>query len=131
MVRAVLEGVAFNLKLILDAFLEQGIEIQVMRLIGGGARSALWRQILSDVYNLPILQPSLLAEATSLGAAVAGGVGVGIFPDYSVAYDLVKLAQGERPDPSRVGRYSDLCGLFRRTYAVMEPIFESLDPGIR
>ena len=55
MARAVLEGVAFNLKMILDAFLEQRAAIQAMRLIGGGARSALWRQILADVYGLPIL----------------------------------------------------------------------------
>ncbi|MFC2015349.1 xylulokinase [Chloroflexota bacterium] len=129
MVRAVLEGVAFNLKLILDAFLEQGIQIQAMRLIGGGARSPLWRQILADVYNLPILRPALLAEATSLGAAIAGGIGVGIFPDYSVAYELVELAEAEQPVQSHVERYADVCALFQRTYAVMEPIFDSLGPG--
>ena len=43
MARAVLEGVAFNLKIILDAFLEQGAAIEAMRLIGGGARSPIWR----------------------------------------------------------------------------------------
>ena len=71
--------------MILDAFLEHsetGAVIQAMRLIGGGARSALWRQILADVYGLPILRPALVlspvegllaleTEATSLGAAIA------------------------------------------------------------
>jgi xylulokinase len=126
MARAVLEGVALNLKMILDAFLEQGAVIQAMRLIGGGARSALWRQILADVYGLPILRPALLAEATSLGAAMAGGVGVGLFPDFGVAHELVKVEEGERPDPAHNQRYTALYSLFQQTYTTLEPIFEQL-----
>jgi xylulokinase len=123
MARAVLEGVAFNLKLILDAFLEQGAEIQAMRLIGGGARSALWRQILADVYGLPILRPALLAEATALGAAIAGGVGVGLFPDFSVAHELVRVEEGEWPQPAVQARYAELYPLFQETYRALEPIY--------
>ena len=126
MARAVLEGVAFNLKMILDAFLEQGAEIQAMRLIGGGARSGLWRQILADVYGLPILRPALLAEATSLGAAIAGGVGVGLFPDFSVAHEFVQVEEAERPDLVHSQRYATLYDLFQRTYVALEPIFEQL-----
>jgi xylulokinase len=124
--RAVLEGVAFNLKMILDAFLEQGAAIHAMRLIGGAARSALWRQILADVYGLPILRPALLAEATSLGAAIAGGVGVGLFPDFGVAHELVQVEQVERPDPAHSQRYTALYEVFQQTYVTLEPIFEQL-----
>jgi xylulokinase len=126
MARAVLEGVACNLKMILDAFLEQGAQIQAMRLIGGGARSALWRQILADVYGLPILQPALLAEATSLGAAIAGGVGVGLFADFGVAHELVRVEETEQPNPSHSERYLALYDLFQRAYAAVEPIFAEL-----
>jgi len=126
MARAVLEGVAFNLKMILDAFLEQGAEIQAMRLIGGGARSPLWRQILADVYGLPILRPALLAEATSLGAAIAGGVGVGLFPDFSVAHQFVQVEKAEQPDPTHHQRYATLYHLFQQTYVALEPIFGRL-----
>jgi len=126
MARAVLEGVAFNLRMILDAFLEQGSAIQAMRLIGGGARSALWRQILADVYGLPILRPALLAEATSLGAAIAGGVGVGLFPNFRVAHELVQVEEAERPNPAHNQRYTALYGLFQQTYTALEPIFEQL-----
>jgi xylulokinase len=126
MARAVLEGVAFNLKMILDALLEQGTAIQAMRLIGGGARSALWRQILADVYGLPILRPALLAEATSLGAAIAGGVGVGLFPDFSVAHELVQVEEAERPNTAAQARYAELYSLFQETYRALEPIYEQL-----
>jgi xylulokinase len=126
MARAVFEGVALNLKMILDAFQEQGATIRAMRLIGGGGRSAAWRQILADVYELPILRPELLAEATSLGAAIAGGVGVGLFADYSVAHDQVQVREGEQPNPNTQERYRALYKLFGRTYTAMEPIFQEL-----
>ena len=126
MARAVLEGVALNLKMILDAFLAQGASIQAMRLIGGGARSPLWRQILADVYGLPILRPNLLSEATSLGAAIAGGVGVGLFPGFGVAHDLVQVVEGEQPNPAYRQRYAVLSDLFQRTYALLEPVFAEL-----
>jgi xylulokinase len=128
MARAVLEGVAFNLKMILDAFQAQGANIQAMRLIGGGARSGLWRQILADVYGLPILRPALLAEATSLGAAIAGGVGVGLFESYAVAHDLVQVQEAEQPNPAYRERYATLYDLFQRAYVALEPIFEDLAP---
>ena len=124
--RAVLEGVAFNLKIILDAFLEQGADIRAMRLIGGGARSPVWRQILADVYGLPILRPALLSEATSLGAAIAGGVGIGLYPDFGVAHQFVQVEAAEQPDASHRQRYAALYDLFQRTYTILEPVFEQL-----
>jgi len=126
MARAVLEGVAFTLKMILDAFLEQGAAIQAIRLIGGGARSALWRQILADVYGVPILRPALLAEATSLGAAIAGGVGVGLFADFRVAHKFVQVEEAERPEPAAQARYAELYPLFQEAYRALEPIYARL-----
>jgi xylulokinase len=126
MARAVLEGVALNLKMILDAFLEQGAEIEVMRLIGGGARSEVWRQILADVYGMPILRPALLTEATALGAAIAGGVGVGLFPDFRVARELVQVEEAEVPDAGAQADYAQLYPLFQETYRALESTFERL-----
>lgn len=126
MARAVMEGVALNLKMILDAFQDQDAGIEAMRLIGGGARSALWRQILADVYGLPILLPDLLAEATSLGAAIAGGVGVGLFPDFRVAHEIVQVEEGEQPNAEAAACYAELYPLFQETYRALEPIFERL-----
>ena len=65
MARAVLEGVAFNLRLILDCLRAQVSGIDAMRFIGGGSRSALWRQILADVFALPIHVLALQGDATS------------------------------------------------------------------
>ena len=126
MARATLEGVAFNLRIILDAFRQQQAPIRELRLIGGGARSPLWRQILADVFNLPILRPKLLVEATSLGAAIAGGVGIGLYPDYGVVSQLVQIEPGEEPSQAVVGRYEDLYQVFRETYQALVGVYDRI-----
>jgi xylulokinase len=124
--RVVLEGVALNLRAILEVLRGQGVNVEAMRLIGGGAKSAVWRQILADVYNLPIVQLKLSAEATALGAAIAGGVGVGLYPDYSVAHQLIPATAAENPNPATQARYEALYELFQQSYTALEPIYERL-----
>ncbi|NLD71887.1 MAG: xylulokinase [Chloroflexi bacterium] len=126
MARAVLEGVAFNLRIILDAFREQGAPIAALRLIGGGARSDAWRQILADILNVPLLRTGLIVEATALGAAIAGGVGVGLYPGYEVAAELAPAYPGEEPDPAHAGRYEEQYGVFREAYEALVPIYERM-----
>ncbi len=124
--RAVLEGVAFNMRLTLDALRENGVQIDRMRLIGGGAQSALWRQILADVYGLPILLPALTVEATALGAALAGGVGIGIYPDLRAIRQIIPAEQAEQPNAVYQTRYQTLYTLYQETYRALEPIMAQL-----
>lgn len=126
MARAVLEGVAFNLRTILETLTCQGAPIEAIRLIGGGARSGVWRQILADVLDHPLLRTELSVEATSLGAAVAGGVAVGLYEGYDVVENLVQVAPGELPDLDRAARYGELYEVFAQTYQVLEPIYERI-----
>jgi xylulokinase len=126
MARAVLEGVALNLRSVLVAFQGLTTPIVAMRLIGGAARSPLWRQILADVYGLPILLPRLLSEATSLGAAIAGGVAVGLYPDYGIARRFVQVEEGEHPNPTKHAQYDDIYALFMDAYRAVEPLFPRL-----
>jgi xylulokinase len=124
--RAVLEGVAFNLRSIFDALGAQRTGTTAMRLIGGAARSGTWRQILADVFGLPILLPALPIQATSLGAAIAGGIGVGLYPDFSVAHKFIGVAEAERPDPVAAARYAQIYPLFLEAYRALEPVFGKL-----
>ena len=124
--RAVLEGVALNLGLILDALRAQDVQVSRLLLIGGGARSAVWRQILADVLDLPIWLPALTTEATALGALVGGGIGVGLFTDFNVVDRLVSPRAAERPRPAAHRHYAALLDLFRQTYEALNPIFAKL-----
>lgn len=90
MARAVLEGVAFNLKLILDT-IEKDIVVEEITLIGGGGKSPLWQQILADITEKPLCVLEKLDEGTSFGAALIAGVGIGLFPDFSVTSRLLKM----------------------------------------
>jgi xylulokinase len=124
--RAVMEGVALNLRLIVDALEAQEIAVTAMRLIGGGARSTLWRQILADVLGVPILLPDLVTEATSLGAAIAGGIGAGVFDSFTVAEHFVRPRADALPEPAAQAHYAEQASLFRAAYGGLEPIFDHL-----
>jgi xylulokinase len=97
--RAVLEGVAFQLKMILDVFLEHGHEIKEIRFVGGGAENSLWGQIIADVFQREILVPEAPREAGCMGAAMAGGVGIGMFSDLSEAAKMIRIRDTVQPRP--------------------------------
>ncbi len=126
MLRAVLEGVTFNLKWILDIFLAQGAQIDAMRLIGGGARARFWNQIMADIYGLPVQRLSILEEATSMGAALAGGVAVGLYPDFSMAAAMNPIQETIDPDPQAAQVYAQTFPLFQEMYRSLEPTFNQM-----
>jgi xylulokinase len=126
-VRSVLEGVTFNLKIILDALQAQGVSPKTMRVIGGGAKSPVWRQIMADIYGLPVERPALLAEATSFGAALAGGIGVGFYPGFELAKQLTPVIETTLPVPSRKANYDNLYALFTRAYHACMPLYDEME----
>ena len=125
-IRATLEGITLNLKVILDAFEEQGANIEAMRVIGGGAQGSVWRRIMADIYEKPIVRPALLAEATSMGAALAGGIGVGIFPDFNFAETLTPIVDEIHPNPELQPLYDRLYSIFNQAYEAFEPLYKVL-----
>jgi xylulokinase len=125
-IRAVLEGVSMNLCTILDAFRAQGADVEAMRLIGGGARGRLWNQVMADVYGIPVQRLAVLEEATSMGAALAGGVGVGIYEDYSMAKAMNPVVETIEPDSEAQKVYADLYPIFQETYQALAPVYDHL-----
>lgn len=127
--RAVLEGVALNLRLILDA-LRSSIgtsepPMRAIRLIGGGGKSSLWPQMLADCFALPIHQLSLTSEATSWGAAMAAGVAVGLY-DWSLAAQRVTVTDVINPTPQGTALYNELTAIYADAYRALEPIYTRL-----
>jgi xylulokinase len=128
LIRAVLEGVAFNMRLIHEAFREQGVTSSRVRLIGGGARSRLWRSILADVLETPTARLNFIEEATSVGAAIAGGVGVGLFSSIREADRLVRETELTPCDPANFPVYRRNYALFRSCYERLRDLFPQLGP---
>lgn len=84
MIRAVLEGVTYNLRTIGDVFQKYGIGIKQLIMSGGGAKSLLWRQIVADVFGVDVITTSV-KESPAYGAAILAGVGINAFKDFEDA----------------------------------------------
>ena len=97
-----------------------------MRVIGGGAKGKLWNQIMADVYGVPVQRLTILEEATSLGAAVAGGVGVGLYKDFSIVERMNPIASTVEPNPTTGETYNKLLKVFDAAYHALEPVYEEL-----
>ena len=119
MVRACMEGVALSLRHNLEVAKEAGAEVEVLRAMGGSANSFLWTQIKSDITGKPMIVPAS-DTATTLGAALLAGVGVGFYKDYDEAVSLtVKETRRHEPDPENKVIYD-------QTYQTYLEIYKSL-----
>ena len=107
MTRAVMEGIVYEAKTIVNAIKDMGLNIDEMRLSGGGAKSRTWCQMQADIFGIPIilLQSS---ELTALGAAMLAAVGAGRFTDIDEAVtNCVHIQKTYEPDPSNKDAYED------------------------
>jgi len=125
MFRAVLEGVGFNLQVILDVFRSSGSYEEIIA-IGGGARNDTWLQILADIWNTRILVPRYVEDATSLGAALCGAVGSGAINSFGVAKEFNPIVRTIEPDSSRHEIYERLYPVFDEAYDSLCNVFTQL-----
>jgi len=110
--RALYEGIALSLRDVLEALRGQGLTMSEARIIGGGSRSAAWRQIVADVLGISVLMPRV--TDASFGAALIAAVGVGAFPDAATAAArTVSVVARHDPNPAMRGLYDDLHGIYR------------------
>lgn len=122
MARAVMEGVGFNLRVILES-LQAQTSVESLTMIGGGTKGRLWLQILSDIWQKPLHLPAYREEATSLGAAVCGGVGIGLYPDYHVAASMNPKVEDMQPNGELADRYQALYDAFNAAYEALRPVY--------
>ncbi|MFW9948822.1 MAG: FGGY-family carbohydrate kinase [Candidatus Thorarchaeota archaeon] len=117
--RAIMEGVAFEVKKNLVVFKELGIVPKELRLTGGGSRSDLWNQIYADVLGITCVR-NIIEEATSLGAAVLAAAGAGLFPDISKsAESLCKIDKKWNPDTNNSEIYEKLSTISNEIYSTL------------
>jgi xylulokinase len=122
--RAVLEGVAFGLKDSFGLLRDAGLEgIRQVRASGGGAKGALWRQILADALETELVTVNT-SEGAAYGAALLAGVGAGIWSDVAAACEAcVQITGATRPDPARAEAYRAAYSIYRNLYPALKPTF--------
>ena len=125
LLRSVLEGVTMNLSICLDILRTQ-MDIKEITVVGGGAKGAVWRQIMADIYNARIKVPSLLEEGSSMGAAVIGGVGTGIFKDFTAIDRFINIESVHTPNSGAVEAYGSVKEAFETCYFALEDAFKKM-----
>ncbi len=118
MARAVLEGVALNARWLLEAVERLARRrLSPIRLIGGGAQSALWAQIIADALNRDIWQMAQPQMATVRGAGMLGAVAMG-WTDWTQLEPATPVQAKFTPDPAHTRLYDALYREFRARYRV-------------
>jgi xylulokinase len=124
--RAIMEGVALSLRDAVSLSVALGAGVDEMVIAGGGARSAVWRQIIADVLGVP-LKRSTQEEQTAVGAALLAGVGAGLYPDALAAASLVQQYDTPiDPDPTAHAFYNAFYAQYQAAYPALRATMHGL-----
>ena len=124
MMRAVLEGVGYNLKLIFE-LINRSSNTDKITVIGGGAKSEHWMQMLADIWEVPIEIPAYPEEATSLGAAICACVGLGVYDNFDKAHVCNPIKKVINPRSANTHAYREMYKLFNELYTALEPLYDT------
>lgn len=120
--RALLEGVAFSLRDCYGTLKEMRLPVKRIFLIGGGARSKLWSEIVANVFNCSVAVPT--PGDASFGACLLAGTGIGVFRDVRDA--VAKCLHVDRtiaPDPAAAAKYDHLYTCYKRIHDALAPVY--------
>lgn len=127
--RALMEGVAFQMRWALDYALAYGQPIRQIRAVGGGSIGDVWIQIIADVLGRPILTVAKPQDAGAVGAAACGLVGLGLQPDFEFVRSLAVIDREFVPNEAQSDRYASRYRTFQRLYDALAPIYHSARGG--
>jgi xylulokinase len=117
-----MEGVAFSLRDCYRTLEEMRLPVKRIFLIGGGARSRLWSEIVANVFNCTVAVPE--PGDASFGAALLAGTGAGIFPDVKAAVaKCLKISREIAPEPASAARYAELFRRYRAVHDALAPVY--------
>jgi xylulokinase len=114
LIRAVMEGIALNLRVVLDAF-RKLTEVQgKMNIVGGGTKNDFWRQIYADVLRINIAKINIGQDAAALGAAALAAVGSGLWNDFSKIDNILNVEDKKIPQKQNAEIYNQLLRQFQK-----------------
>ncbi len=126
MTQAVLEGVAFGLRDSLEVAKALGITVKKSTIVGGGAKSPLWRKIVANILGIRLEFPAS-EEGPSMGGAILAAVACGEYPDVQTACEkIVKITGYEDPDPVLMEKYEKRYQQFRKIYPALKSVFRQI-----
>ncbi|WP_432662878.1 FGGY-family carbohydrate kinase [Wukongibacter baidiensis] len=128
MMRAVYEGVAYNIRWILENFKRDfGFDIQSLKLIGGGALDKEWMQIISDVTQRPIETVRNPKIAGAIGGAICAAIGLGIYDDFDCSKKLINLDKKYTPNKDNAEIYDELFKTYKSIYYSLDKTYSDIN----
>jgi len=123
MIRATLEGVAYSLQHNLKVAAETGAQVGELIAMGGASNSILWTQIKADVTGKVIKVPTS-DTATTLGAAILAGVGVGLYESFEEAVkETIVITRVQEPNMENHEKYKDAMNLYLNLIGALTPVY--------
>ncbi len=126
MLRAVMEGVSYSMKDCNDILKEMGVEVDDMMACGGGGRSAVWRQMLADMYGCTV-KTVAAKEGPALGVAILAGVGAGIYESVEAACEkMIHTDKSCDPIPEHTEKYAQYHKIYQNLYGCLKEQYKEL-----
>ena len=126
MTLAVMEGVAFALRDCVDVARKSGLQIRKTKICGGGAKSEIWKQIISDIFGIPV-ETLCIEEGPAYGAALLAMVGNGVYKRVEDAVKAtVQIKETVYPNKERLERYEQRYQVFKKLYPALKDTFANM-----
>ena len=124
--RSVMEGVTYSLKQVIDIAnqLDPTVPNEKIYTSGGGAASALWRQMQADIFRLPVYTMSAASEGGAYGAVMVAGVGAGVWKNLTEATGIVRVETETLPNPANFSAYEDAYAVYSELYPHLKPVYD-------
>ncbi len=125
LIRALIEGVSFSLKDCLDLVAGLGVQIESVRVSGGGAKSAFWRQLLADIFDKRVVSLET-QEGSAYGAALLAMVGAGAFGSVQEACKaLIIEVDSVEPRKAEADRYAKKHAVYKSLYPALREFYRA------
>ena len=122
LIKAVLEGISFEIKHNLNLLASAGVEINEIRAIGGGAKSEKWLQLKADIFGKNVVALDV-SEGVCMGAAILAGTAIGKYSSVrEAAQTLIHPKKVYLPDPQQHQRYLERMETYTRIYDAIKPV---------
>ncbi len=125
-IRAVMEGVALELRVALDALRKMENLGDEMLVVGGGSHSQLWRQIFADVYEMDVVKTNIDQQAAALGAAACAAIGAGLWENFDIIDRIHKVEDVRKPIPEHSATYQKILPIFMQAEEYISRYGESM-----
>ena len=123
--KAAIEGIGYGIDQNFQLLRQVGIPVETVTAVGGGTKSPLYLQIVSDICNIRQVVPEVTIGA-SFGDALLAGLGIGVISSPQVIKDMVKIKYVVEPDPERHAAYAPYKEMYRELYARTKDIMHRL-----